>query len=214
MREMLETCFTGPVLPASLLLLLVTSYWLLVILGAMDLDLFDLDLDLDGDGHVDGAPEMSGVLGAGMVVLRFLNLGRIPLMLWLSIFALSLWITSVVWYDPANNASGWLSTQILLRNAAVAIVVTKVLTQPMLRLIDTTRPTTALDLVGKLCVVTTSEVNDQRGQAKLYTEASPLLLNVRTRDGIVGKGDVAKIVEYDATKHIYVIEKAEREVEA
>jgi hypothetical protein len=209
MREMLETCFTGPVLPASILLVLVAFYWLAVIIGALDLDLFDFDLDLDGQA------DLEGVLGTGMVALRFLNIGRIPVMLWISIFALALWITSVVWYDVANNESTWLAAQVFFRNLVVAVIATKIVTQPMLRLIDNTKPTSAEDLIGKLCVVATSEANSERGQAKLQTTASPLLLNVRTREkAFLGKGDVAKIIEYDPVKHIYLIEKAEDEVQA
>jgi hypothetical protein len=214
MREMLQTCFSGPVLPASILLLMITAYWLMVILGALDLDLLHFDLDLDGDVDVDGTPELSGLLGAGMVVFRFLNLGRIPLMVWMSVFALALWITSAVWYHESYSETAWMSFQILLRNSAVALVATKILTQPMLGLVDKTRPTVADDLVGKLCVISTAEATERRGQAKLYTEASPLLLNVRTVDGTLAKGDVAKIVEYDRVRRIYFIEKAEREVEA
>jgi len=206
MRAMLETCISGPVLPATILLGIVTFYWLMVIIGSLDLQLFDFDLDFDGD--VD--PE--GVLGAGMVGLRFLNLGRIPLMLWMSVFALSFWFVSMLWYDSSYAANATTASLVVLRNAAIGVVMTKVLTQPLLQLIDKTRTLSAYDLVGQVCVISTDEVNDEKkGQAKLGTEASPLLLNVRGRGAKLVKGDLAKIVEFDPNQHIYYVQKADSE---
>ncbi len=209
MREILTTCFSGPVFPASILLILVSLYWLMVILGAFDLDMFDLDVDTGG-----GQPEIEGMVGVGMAVLRVLNLGKIPLMLWVSVFAISLWMVSVVWYYPRYSEDAWLSLQILLRNGAIAVVATKILTQPMLRWVDQSKMTSAIDLVGQLCVISTSEVTDTRGQAKIFTDAAPLLLDVRTHGAALGKGDVARIVEYDSVKNVYFVEKTKPEVEA
>ena len=47
MTEFFETCASGPVLPASVLLTLVCIYWLTVIVGAVGMDAFDFDLDFD-----------------------------------------------------------------------------------------------------------------------------------------------------------------------
>jgi hypothetical protein len=84
----------------------------MVILGALDLDVLDLDLDVDTGQDLGWFPSV------GLVALRFLNVGPIPLMIWLSIFALSLWIISVSWHDPAYNDNNWLALQVLVRNVA------------------------------------------------------------------------------------------------
>lgn len=205
MADILETCFSGPILPASVLLVLVTGYWLMVILGTLDIDLFDLDLDVDGDPQADSA----WFTGTGAMVLRFLNIGSIPLMIWLTVFALALWITSVVWYDPAANQDEWLAVQILLRNGAIALIATKLITQPMTRLIDRTELRKAKDLLGCVCTISTSEVTDRHGQAKLHTEGAPLLLHVRSRGGVLAKGDAARIIDYDPATLTYYVEKVE-----
>ena len=88
--EFLETSFSGTSMPASLFLSLVLVYWLFVILGALDLELFDFDLDVDAD------VDLGSVLNVGLVPVRFLNLGRVPLMLWVSLFSLSWWGLSLV----------------------------------------------------------------------------------------------------------------------
>lgn len=208
MTNILETCFSGPVLPASVLLLLVVGYWLLVIVGSMDIDVLDLDLDLDTD--VDAQGHSGWFSSTGGMVLRFLNLGEIPVMIWLTVFALSLWITSVVWYHVEANHDDWLAVQILLRNSAVALIATKLITQPMTRLIDRTELRKAKDLLGCMCTISTMEVTERHGQAKVQTEGAPLLLHVRTRSGVLAKGDSARIVDYDPATSIYYVEKVEQ----
>lgn len=198
-----EVCLTPPVLPATLLFGAVVVYWLLVILGALDLGLFDFDFDFDADGEPGG---LDGVLGAGISVVRFLNIGELPLMLWISVFALSFWMTSVIWYDATYAESTVLTIQVIFRNAAIALVATKIITQPMLRLVDRTKVTQHHDLLGQSCEITTSEVNANYGQARVSTGSSPLLINVRTRTGVLSKDADVKIVDYDEQRHIFFIE--------
>ena len=206
-----EICFTEPVLPATALLLLVVAYWLLVILGSLDMGLLDFDFDIDADGDPGG---LEGVLGAGIAVVRFLNLGEIPLMLWISTYALSFWMTSVLWFDESYMESTWIVAQVILRNMAIALVATKVITQPMLRLVDRTKVTRHQDLIGKRCEITTDEVSEDFGQARVATGSSPLLINVRTRTGVLQKDEDAQIVDYDDERHVFFVEKAQTEVNA
>jgi hypothetical protein len=150
-----------------------------------------------------------------MVVFRFLNIGRIPFMLWLSVFALCFWLISMLWYESSYATNMVTALLVVFRNTAIGIVLTKILTQPMLQFIDKGRMRSAYDLVGQMCVIFTNEVDaEKKGQAKLNTDASPLLLNVRARGGTLVKGDVAKIVEFDPIQHIYYVQKADREVQA
>lgn len=208
MTDILHTCFSGSVLPASVLLLLVNAYWLFVILGALDIDVLDLDLDLDTDADV------GWFSSTGAVVLKFLNVGRIPTMVWLSMLALVLWIISVVWHEPVSVHDDWLALQVFLRNLVLAVIVTKIVTQPMLRLLAKSELRTSKDLLGKVCVISTPEATAQHGQAKVATEGAPLLLHVRTRDAVLRKGDRATIVDYDPATLIYYVEKVENEVDA
>ena len=83
-------------LPASFLLGLVLLYWLMVILGVLGMDAFDLDLDADLDfdveADVDGHFEGS-VFGK---VLDFFHLGDVPIMIVVSFFVLNMWIITIV----------------------------------------------------------------------------------------------------------------------
>ncbi len=204
MSGYVQQCLTGPNLPATLLLGLVIGYWLLVMLGALDLDFFDFDIDLDG--------QSDSPLSVGFLGLRFLNLGRIPVMVWVSVFALTFWVlTMLLWFlfdRPAYEPGLWWDFQYVLRNAALSVVLTKLVTQPLVPFFDTPEEYTPESLIGRECEVSTYEATAEYGQARFRTDGAPLLLNVRTTAGTLAKGDRAEIVDYDPKSRTYLIAKA------
>ncbi|HEX6984932.1 MAG TPA: hypothetical protein VF170_06125, partial [Planctomycetaceae bacterium] len=80
MWDLLDALFAAPALPGTILLGVCAAYWLLLIAGAVDLDLFDFDVDADAGAHADGT-------SWGMAALKFLNVNDVPLMIWLTVFA-------------------------------------------------------------------------------------------------------------------------------
>lgn len=206
----LQLCFSGANLPASILLIVVGFYWLLSIVTGLDLDFLDISLDLDADGALDSAS------GLGFVVLRFLNIGRVPLMLWISVFAVAYWLVSMLFSQlldsPAADQATMLAAQLSLRNLAIVVVFTKLLTQPLRGKFDVVEPNRAIDLMGQECQITSSEVTDKFGQALFTTDGAPLILPVRTREQSLAKGDRAVIVEYDAEGEVYFVTRVSSEV--
>jgi Protein of unknown function (DUF1449) len=200
MQEFIDACFSGPVLPASVLLIVACVYWVFALAGALDLDLFNFDLSVDPD---------SSLADIGFVSLRFLNVGRVPLMIWLSVFALAFWTTSIVIDGPrAYEGTGEIALAIL-RNVGLALVATKLLTQPLRGKFDLEEPNPAADLIGRTCVITTSEATERFGWARLDTGASPLDLSVRTTGEHLSKDDLAEICGYDPEQRAYTIKAAE-----
>lgn len=208
MTDYLIHCITGPNLPASVLLLVIVIYWLSVIFGALDLDLFDFDLDMDG--------EPDSFLSAGFVGLRFMNVGNVPIMVWASLFGISLWAVSMLlWfyrdlrvYEPGT----WNDLLYLVRNTAIAAVLTKLATQPMIPWFEHREAFTIDDLIGNQVVISSGEATPDFGQARFETGGAPMLLDVRTVDGHFAKGDRAEIVDYDPDTRTYLISKVKSEV--
>jgi hypothetical protein len=200
-----ENCFSGPVLPASLLLLLVTAYWLLVIVTGMGLDMMDFDLDLDTDS-------IDSVLDFGVTGLRFFNFGRIPIMIWGSVFSLCFWTISMLLDHPSHRVAWPICGLMLLRNFVLTMGATKLLTHPLVGLFKSKRTLTREDLIGRWCIITTLEVTDQFGQAKIETDGAPLLLNVVNTDEELVKGDVAEVVDFDPHRNVYIVTKSNSEV--
>jgi hypothetical protein len=202
MREFIDACFSGPTLPASILLILAGVYWLFALVGALDLDLFDFDLSVD--------PDSQSLSDIGFISLRFLNIGRVPLMIWMSVFALAFWTASIVIDGTRTYTSAAETALAIARNAGLALVATKLLTQPLRDKFDVQEPNPAEELVGRTCVITTSEATDRFGWAQLDTGASPLSLSVRAVEGSLSKGDVAEICGYDAEQRAYLVKAADR----
>ena len=195
MMELVEQAFSGVNLLYTILLLMVLVYWLIVILGLIDLDAFDLDLDADVDGGLDAHE-------GGFSWLAYFNVGEAPIMFFVSIVALVMWVVSMQvnsWLDSAATSTlaanrGWLAVAIAPLNLAFALFVAKFLMLPARRLRgrEARRPS----LIGKTCLVTSLEVTDAKGRCELPKHDHSLILEARTRNGeVLHKGDPAEIVE-------------------
>ncbi len=212
MGELFELSVSGANLPFTILLGLVLVYWVGVILGALDLELFDFDLDLGGDADVDA--DVGGVGGGGMALLQFFHVGTVPLSILLSFFILSLWIISVVANYYLGNGSVLVVLLLLVPNLIASLFVTKLFTLPicaLFRKLETESHELEV-VVGKICTVKTSRVDPRTGQAEVETSGAPLLLSVRTRDGeVLERGDEAIILEHDKENSVYMVKKLDIE---
>ena len=228
MADLFEACFAGANVVPTALLGLSMVYWLFVLTGTIGLDVLDFDLDLDVDADldldvdvdldVDGdldvpTGQIGSMMSLGVVVLRFLNIGSVPVMLWFSMFSLALWTFTMILDNPAHHESMMQGLLILVRNGFFGLIAAKALTQPLRGKFDPVEPTKPEDLIGQTCVITTTEVTETFGQARHEMEAAPLLLNVRSTDTSLAKGDLAVIVDFDVHQHTYSVEKANQEVE-
>ncbi|MCA9153261.1 MAG: DUF1449 family protein [Pirellulaceae bacterium] len=207
--EYLEHCLTGPNLPATVLLIIVLIYGIFVILGMFDFNLFDFDIDIDTDGDA--------FTNAGLWSLKKLNLGQVPIMIWLGVLGLSWWAVSMLlwfsWDRETYEPRTWLIAQLIVRNVIIALAITKLLTQPLIQLFEKGEDYQPETLIGKECIVSTYEATMEFGQARYQTDGAPLLLNVRMEEGTLAKGDRAIIVNYDPNKRVYRIAPAKHEVQ-
>ena len=176
-----------------------------MLVGAVDLDFLDFDLGLDLD--VDADPS---ALYLGLAPLRFLNIGRVPTMLWLSIFAMVCGMISQFWTPPAPHPEFKWPGDLLavFRNFAVASLVTKVMTQPLKGKFDVKEPNPSEELIGEICNVTTSEVSSTFGEAQLPREGAPLKLKVRSNEEKISKGDRVRIISFNEQDNTYQVRRA------
>ena len=210
MGELFELSVSGANLPFTILLGLVLVYWAGVILGALDLELFDFDLGGDADVDVDAG----AVGGGGIALLQFFHVGTVPLSILLSFFFLSLWIISVVANYYLGNGSVLVVLLLLVPNLIASLFITKLFTLPiraLFRKLETESHELEV-VVGKICTVKTSRVDPKTGQAEVETSAAPLLLNVRTRgEEVLERGDEAIILEHDKENSVYMVKKLDIE---
>ncbi len=205
MSELIETAISPTVVPATVLLLLVALYWAIAVFSGLGLDLLDFDLDFDADFDTDSSLE--SIMSAGAITLRFLNIGQLPINLWGSVFAIAFWTISMLWRSPEQATAIFGIATIVVRNGAVALLPTKLLTQPLRGKFEPIEPEAAEELIDSIGVVTTAEVSPGGGQARFASAASPLLLNVRSAQTVLAKGEQVRIVNYDPSTHIYTVER-------
>ena len=205
MSELIETAISPTVVPATVLLLLVALYWAIAVFSGLGLDLLDFDLDFDADFDTDSSLE--SIMSAGAITLRFLNIGQLPINLWGSVFAIAFWTISMLWRSPEQATAIFGIATIVVRNGAVALLPTKLLTQPLRGKFEPIEPEAAEELIDSIGVVTTAEVSPGGGQARFASAASPLLLNVRSAQTVLAKGEQVRIVNYDPSTRIYTVER-------
>lgn len=214
--DLLTSFFTAPILPATLLLLVMLCWSAMAMVGAADLDMpggdLDLDLDLDVDLDADAAGgEITSNVGSsvGLLALRWLNIRDVPLVLWLGVFSLVWWmISALTWWTVDYRffaQSGWLWTTLLvIRNVGFSLLVTKWITGPMTGWFVTEK-ISSHSLIGEECEISSLEADEKFGQAKYRTDGSPLLLNIRTDGAHLARGTRVWITHYDSKSRIYVV---------
>lgn len=204
MTEFFTTIFQWPMLPASVLLALVTFYWILVIVGAGTHDMLDFgfdhdhELDLDIDSH-------HSILHWGLASLKWFNLGDVPFMIWLSALALPAWLISVTFDKNSTDLTTWEIVAANLRNFGIGLFCAKFLTQPLKGKLKFVEPHPARGLIGKQVQIT-NEATPTTGHALLQTgEGAPLQINVRTIQGALPKGSTAEITDYNRETNHYQV---------
>jgi len=206
-------------LPFTALMGMVTVYWILVGLGAMDfhsepaLDVGDVGHDVHVDGHaeVHHGGEVSHDVGSVKAILQFLHFGDMPSMIIVSVMALSFWTCSMLGNHYFNSDGSFLLTALLfLPNLVITGLVTKVATMPLKKLfkelnrdVEEYKP-----VVGRTCTILTSEVTDRFGQAQVDTSGAPIVIHVRTYgEATFSKGESALIIKEDKENNIFTVAK-------
>jgi len=210
--EVIASYFNAVNFPATVLLLLVLAYWLLVVVGVAGLEFLDFG-GLQPPELGDPSDLVSGVEGAGgllKAVLAFFYMGRVPTMVLLSVFALVFWLVTVMtnqYFNPHGDPVGLLYTWV--PTMVGSLLLTKLIFWPMLPLFDQLNQSShevENTLIGKQAMVTTSQVTERFGQVTIEQDGPPIVLNVRARPlDSFAKGDVVQIDSYEPTDHTYLV---------
>lgn len=203
MNELLHAAISSVNILPTALLVFVLLYWLLVIFGLLDLDLFDVDVDTEVDA--DGVSAVTWLNSA----LAFFHLGKVPFMVFLTFLALPFWVISILVNYYLNPGFELLGLLYLVPSFVAALFVYKLLTMPFVRLFAAMEKEheSAANIIGQVCTVTLPANPTELGQATVKTKGAPLLLNVKTTEGsAVQKGETALVLEYNAENKFYLIQ--------
>lgn len=189
---------------------LVVVYWLMVIIGVLDLDTDIPDVHLDTDGIVDLSHDAS----SGSVWLstsRAFGFSKIPIVVWASFLILFLWFISLVlnqYWNPQATTTRALA--LLIPNFFISAIITKIVTIPVAKLFSAMSESDpeAEEVLGRTGTVTTMEADESYGQVEIICKGAPLLINVRTRPGDVAlkKGTSVTLIAAGPDHNFYYIE--------
>lgn len=214
MREVFDATFSIVNILPAFAMVFVLGYWLLVIFGALDVSSFDFDIDVDADLEVDASFEQEvDATGEADIswlneILRFFNIGKIPLMVFLTFWALPTWFICVLVNYTLGFQSFLMGLVILIPTAIVGLFISKILTYPFVKIfaaLDKDSDSN-IDLIGQICTVILPVESERMGQAEIFVQGSSSLLNAKTKEGRIEKGKKAMITNYIAKEDYYIIE--------
>ena len=203
LTELMNHLFSAPLMVSTGLMLIVIAYWLISILTGLGLDAIDFDLDFDTNADVGG---VDGFMGIGLLPLKWLNIGAIPLMLWASIFAVAFFFASlgVERYQPltAEAATGVIAIRVIWV-MGVGALGTKFITQPM-RGWFKEHILNPHEFIGKQAT-TRITTHTTRGKIFIERKEGDLISEARTAGKEIPNGTRVTVVSYDETQKVYMV---------
>ncbi|MEM9290949.1 MAG: hypothetical protein AAGD01_04650 [Acidobacteriota bacterium] len=229
-QEFVNALLEPPTVLFTSLLVVVVVYWLTVILGIFDLDLFDLDLDLDVgvDGAMEGvegalelgdAPEIGDAGPTGVAgLLTALGLAGVPLTVTLSFLIVFSWFLTYQGMRvlPLLDLSGGLIRWLLLPvvSVLVSLGLTSVLVRPLRPVFRTVPAASRQDFSGRSATVVSSHVDREQGRAEIDDGGAGLLVEARLVSGAPAlRGDQVTVVRYDNDLDVFFITRRDESLQ-
>ena len=205
MKEIWNLAISPQVLPLTLLLVPVALYWLLNVLGAVDLDFLDVDVDTNGPDHQEG---FLGNLFQG--ALRLVNATDVPVMIVLSFLSILLWACTMIgnlWFNAGQ--SGLAGGIIVIAALVAAILLTRVSLAPLKPFFRIIRAENDKNppVIGRTGIVRTATVDERGGQVEIENQEAPLLLNARLASGSapLSRNTEVIVISHDPESGIYTV---------
>ena len=181
------------------LVMFVTLYWVVSLLGMADMDSVDL-------GESGGDAEVSTLSSTGFFTGLMLTFGLygVPLIIKLSLISLIGWLLSYLYtsflhqYFDSGVLYYLFGTGALIFVLVVSMWLTGIIISPIRKNIAKIPKRNSSNNVGKIAVVRTLSVTDKHGEAELNDGGAGLILKIRSdsNDGLLKQGDRVMLVEY------------------
>ena len=214
MSEFLHFLYSAPNIVATFILSFCVLYWLIVMVGAIDMDFFDFDIDVDVDVDADVDSDMSGNTETSVAwlsrVLHFFNLGRFPFMIWLTIVGIMAWFGAVTINYLLGIDSFLFGTLFYLLSFIGAMIVAKPLCYPLVKMFDALENSEGLkSAIGKIGEVVYPDKNGQPGEVEIVHDGSHIkifALPSSTDVVLVKRQKVLVIAKSEKDNQIYIVE--------
>lgn len=231
MNELVVASLQFPTVVFTIVLGIVLVYWLFVLIGALDIDLFGGDVDVDVSGAAKGIGDVltggakggaealhaggdaGGEVGGdadgdldGGGLWHVLGLGDVPVTISVSLITVLAWVGSLLAMHYLGFG-GWMTLVVLVVAVVIALPIAALLIRPLAPVFAVKEGKSNADYIGHVCTITTGRVDNSFGQATVEDGGTVLDIAVRCdRPGQLARGDKALIIEFDRERQAYVVE--------
>ncbi|NRA72902.1 MAG: DUF1449 family protein [Gammaproteobacteria bacterium] len=203
MDNLLAVSTTFPTLLFSIALGIVLVYWLIGMIGIVDLDLSpDIDFDLDIESDIGGLAGF--LLTFGLTGIPFtLVISIIVVICWLISFYCQFYLLSLLPEGLIYYALGAVSSVIIF---FVSLPITVLIIRPLRGMFDSVETVKSNELVGTTATIATARVDQEFGQARIINAGAELLVDVRCdAQHQFTIGDKALVIDYNPESHSYIV---------
>lgn len=234
--NLVDASLSFPTVVFSVGLSVALIYWVFVLLGALDINLFGGDAHVDvsgaakgvGDAVTGGAKGGAEALKGGAAALKgvdvdadadgdfslwaALGLGKVPITVALSAVFFVCWPLSLLAMHYAPDlvgTAGWVAPTVLPATLIVGLPLAGLLVRPLGGVFELREGKSNRDYIGHICTITTGRVDEGFGQATLEDGGTVLVIAVRCdRAGALARNDRALIIDFDPERQAYLVEPA------
>ena len=208
MNPFYQNIASFPTVIFTFILAICVLYWLVAVLGFIDIEILDFDLP-EADGMELEADGLSNPDVLAGLMLRF-GLHGVPVTVIVSFIALFGWLICyylvhfLFGYVPSGILRYLAGIPVLLGSFYVAVMVTAVVIKPLRPLFKKAQQQTVKYVLGQTAVVRSSRVDNTFGEAVLEDGGAGLILQVRTTGNESFKrADRVVLLEYMKEMNVY-----------
>ena len=223
METFLINITSFPVVVFTFLLIIILCYWLMALVGVVDIELFDadidIDLDIDMEMQTDFETEVSvdpNAEGLGGIAGFMLNWGLtgVPVTVVISLLIVTSWlicylVVSILFpLIPFGFIKYTIGAGLLFVCFGLSIPLTAWSIRPFKGFFITHNAVKKETLIGQECEVRTGKVTATFGQGILEDGGAGMILDIRADESKnIKKGDTVILIEYMADDDSYNVAK-------
>ena len=209
-KEIFEQALLAHNLPLTIMLGFLCIFWLLAVLGTIDIDSldFDFDTDIDGDTNTDVTPGSSGFM---IGLMKLVNATDVPVMMVISLLTLYMWVISILSNSVLNPAhSGYIAAALLLGNFIISCILVRFTTKPLIPLFKAFKKGENDDepVIGSTGIVKSRLIDSKYGQVEIPREnGAPAIVNARMANGQEAqvRGREVLVIDKDNDKNLFIV---------
>ena len=185
MEGLVESLLRYPTVIFTGLMLVVSAFWLLSLIGGLDFEVFDvpeLDLDVDGLDGLDGA---DGAEAGGGSMFQALGLSGVPVTIAATLVIVFGWLTSLLLSETIDEyigdvlPAGWSPAVVGIGALVIGIVLAGFCVRPIRKALGSHKAVRKHDLVGRAVRITTRQVTAKSGQGEIEDGQAGIVAQVR-----------------------------------